>query len=303
MLVAGFLLVGVGTPRVAGASSLTSQASVLGTEIANGASQIRAVSNEIRQAAAAEMAADGRSQRLQLEAAAAASQAATDQARLRNVAVMQFMSGGSGSELTSVLATPGQSLDIQSAFYSATNDMLSERLADYRAAERTLATRRAAAAAAANAARSKLLALEALRSTLSDQEAKENLMLGLVNGKIAALVAQAEQARLAASPTPAEGQPASVSFTSLPPAPPPSSAATPQDFAELRQCESGGNYSDDTGNGYYGAYQFSQSTWNGLGYPGLPSQAPPAVQDRAAETLQARDGWGPWPTCSALLGL
>ena len=39
-------------------------------------------------------------------------------------------------------------------------------------------------------------------------------------------------------------------------------------WAGLRQCESGGNYADNTGNGYYGAYQFSLATWHGLGFPG-----------------------------------
>ena len=49
----------------------------------------------------------------------------------------------------------------------------------------------------------------------------------------------------------------------------------------LRDCESGGNYQDDTGNGYYGAYQFSLGTWERLGLSGLPSSAPPSVQDQA----------------------
>ncbi|HEY2562587.1 MAG TPA: transglycosylase family protein [Acidimicrobiales bacterium] len=75
------------------------------------------------------------------------------------------------------------------------------------------------------------------------------------------------------------------------------------DFAALRQCESGGNYSDNTGNGYYGAYQFSESTWQGMGYSGLPSDASPAQQDQVAEQLQAEQGWSPWPSCSAQLGL
>ena len=74
-------------------------------------------------------------------------------------------------------------------------------------------------------------------------------------------------------------------------------------WAELRQCESGGNYSDNTGNGYYGAYQFSLSTWQGLGYSGLPSAAAPAVQDQAAQRLEARDGWSQWPQCARALGL
>jgi len=82
--------------------------------------------------------------------------------------------------------------------------------------------------------------------------------------------------------------------------PAPSSAGV---WAALRQCESNGNYADDTGNGYYGAYQFSLATWRGLGQGGLPSQAPPAVQDLAAQRLQARSGWGQWPLCSRRLGL
>lgn len=50
---------------------------------------------------------------------------------------------------------------------------------------------------------------------------------------------------------------------------------------ELRTCESRGNYQDNTGNGYYGAYQFSLGTWQRLGFSGLPSDAAPSVQDQA----------------------
>jgi hypothetical protein len=80
-------------------------------------------------------------------------------------------------------------------------------------------------------------------------------------------------------------------------------AATADDFARLRQCESGGNYAINTGNGFYGAYQFDTGTWHGLGYPGLPSAAPPAMQDEAAYKLYDSRGWSPWPACSRKLGL
>jgi hypothetical protein len=83
----------------------------------------------------------------------------------------------------------------------------------------------------------------------------------------------------------------------------PASAATEDDFARLRQCESGGNYLTNTGNGYYGAYQFDLRTWHGLGYSGRPSDAAPPAQDAAAHTLQAQRGWSPWPACSRRLGL
>lgn len=86
----------------------------------------------------------------------------------------------------------------------------------------------------------------------------------------------------------------------------PPAATTPAEgdiWAKLRKCESGGVYTINTGNGYYGAYQFAPSTWRRLGYPGLPHEAPPAVQDEAARKLQAKAGWGQWPACSRKLGL
>jgi hypothetical protein len=88
--------------------------------------------------------------------------------------------------------------------------------------------------------------------------------------------------------------------TTAPPAPPPPSGGV---WYELRMCESGDNYAEDTGNGYYGAYQFALSTWYGLGFSGLPSDASPALQDEAAQELQAEAGWGQWPSCAAQLGL
>ncbi len=100
-------------------------------------------------------------------------------------------------------------------------------------------------------------------------------------------------------PVPPTTTTTSTTTTSTDPAVTPSGGA----WAALRQCESGGDYTEDTGNGYYGAYQFSATTWHGLGYPGLPSDAPPAVQDQAAARLQARSGWGQWPACSRRLGL
>jgi hypothetical protein len=80
-------------------------------------------------------------------------------------------------------------------------------------------------------------------------------------------------------------------------------AAPPDPWPALRQCESDGNYGADSGNGYYGAYQFNISTWRSLGLDGLPSQAAPAEQDRAAQELQARRGWAQWPSCARRLGL
>lgn len=74
-------------------------------------------------------------------------------------------------------------------------------------------------------------------------------------------------------------------------------------FYRLRLCESGNNYAANTGNGYYGAYQFDLTTWRSNGGTGYPHHASPATQDEIAKRLQARRGWAPWPSCSRKLGL
>ncbi len=72
---------------------------------------------------------------------------------------------------------------------------------------------------------------------------------------------------------------------------------TPAQWAALRDCESTNNYLVNTGNGYYGAYQFDQSTWETVGGNGRPHWAAPVVQDARARLLHARRGWFPWPIC------
>ena len=74
-------------------------------------------------------------------------------------------------------------------------------------------------------------------------------------------------------------------------------------FERLAQCESGGNWSINTGNGYYGGLQFNLGTWRGLGFGGYPQQASKATQIAAGQKLQAQRGWSPWPSCSRQLGL
>jgi hypothetical protein len=68
-------------------------------------------------------------------------------------------------------------------------------------------------------------------------------------------------------------------------------------LASIRACESGGNYSTNTGNGYYGAYQFDQQTWNSVGGSGNPANASPAEQDARAQALINSRGSSPWPSC------
>jgi uncharacterized protein YabE (DUF348 family) len=72
----------------------------------------------------------------------------------------------------------------------------------------------------------------------------------------------------------------------------------------LAQCESGGNWAINTGNGYYGGLQFSLGTWQAYGGSGLPSENSREEQIRIATKVRdASGGYGAWPHCSASLGL
>jgi hypothetical protein len=80
----------------------------------------------------------------------------------------------------------------------------------------------------------------------------------------------------------------------------PSSYAT---WDALAECESGGNWAANTGNGYYGGLQFSATTWRSVGGTGLPHEHSRETQILMGQRLQARSGWGQWPACSRELGL
>lgn len=74
----------------------------------------------------------------------------------------------------------------------------------------------------------------------------------------------------------------------------------------LAQCESGGNWRANTGNGYYGGLQFSRRTWTGYGggaYAGTANNASRAQQIAIAEKVLRGQGWNAWPTCSRRMGL
>lgn len=72
----------------------------------------------------------------------------------------------------------------------------------------------------------------------------------------------------------------------------------------LAQCESGGNWSINTGNGYYGGLQFSVSTWRAFGGSGYPHENSKAEQIRIATKVRDnRGGYGDWPACARSLGL
>jgi LysM repeat protein len=78
------------------------------------------------------------------------------------------------------------------------------------------------------------------------------------------------------------------------------SAATASEWDTVAQCESGGNWSINTGNGYYGGLQFSASTWAAYGgtqYAAQANQASKSEQIAVAEKVLASQGKGAWPVC------
>lgn len=77
-------------------------------------------------------------------------------------------------------------------------------------------------------------------------------------------------------------------------------------WQQLAQCESGGNWATNTGNGYYGGLQFSQGTWvahGGTEFAPRADLASPGEQITVAERVRASQGWGAWPACTAGMGL
>ncbi|MFD7731134.1 transglycosylase family protein [Kitasatospora phosalacinea] len=84
-------------------------------------------------------------------------------------------------------------------------------------------------------------------------------------------------------------------------------AAAPVDtWDRVAQCESGGNWSINTGNGFYGGLQFTSSTWRAFGggqYAARADQASRAQQIAVAERVLASQGPGAWPVCSKRAGL
>ena len=93
---------------------------------------------------------------------------------------------------------------------------------------------------------------------------------------------------------------ASIAFTGT------ANAAPDSDWDRLAQCEAGGNWGINTGNGFQGGLQFSPSTWNAHGgqqYAATANQASREEQIAVAEKVLDSQGWGAWPSCSSSLGL
>lgn len=78
-------------------------------------------------------------------------------------------------------------------------------------------------------------------------------------------------------------------------------AAGTHDWDAVAQCESGGNWHINTGNGYYGGLQFSLSSWRYVGGTGYPHEHSRETQIHFAEILLAKQGRGAWPHCGKYL--
>lgn len=122
----------------------------------------------------------------------------------------------------------------------------------------------------------------------------------------AELERQAERRRREAAavsePTPAPAAPTPQPTPAPAPSPAPA-APSGSVWDQLAQCESGGNWSINTGNGYYGGLQFLPSTWHSVGGTGLPHEHSREEQIKRGQILQQRAGWGQWPACARKLGL
>ena len=122
-------------------------------------------------------------------------------------------------------------------------------------------------------------------------------------GQKLVIPAKGEQVKHRPLPAPAVFRALSQERSSAPASPGRSVAVGGSVWDRLAQCESGGNWATNTGNGYSGGLQFSPGTWQANGGSGSASDASRAEQIRVAQRVLASQGWGAWPSCSAQLGL
>jgi LysM repeat protein len=116
------------------------------------------------------------------------------------------------------------------------------------------------------------------------------------------------RAALAASAAPAAPAPTVSADPAAPAAPPAQAAASPPasaggvNWSAIAACESGGNWSISTGNGFYGGLQFTEQTWQAYGggqYASSANLATRGQQIAVAQRVLAGQGIGAWPVCGA----
>ncbi len=243
----------------------------------------------------------------------------TAESKLSTAAVNEFVDQIGTQNTESYFSSSIQNALLKSDFASVATMNISDYLMQVKVDQSQVQTAQTVLQSNLSQAQSALNAVDANKSYIVSEIASEQSTLSSIKGQIESLVQQALQAQLAQEAalkkvtsqhsSSGQGLPSVSGIKSVIAAagvgsgwgsvPAPLDSAT---LAALRGCESGGNYQDNTGNGYYGAYQFSLSTWRALGFAGLPNQSPPSVQDQAASILEQRAGWGQWPACSMMLG-
>jgi hypothetical protein len=308
ILVATAVPAGAGTPSP---GSLEAQASAIAATLARDNSQLDSLGEQYltaradyTRASAAATVTSGVVERIERHID-------RDRAATISAAIGAYANAGTTTDLGSLLVGKPDEAAVEQTYLRYAEDKLSSAIASYQNAAARLHASLAVETHDAAVAKAALAHTTTARVQVVSTLRREQQLYDSVQGRLAKLVAaqlaaqQAAQAKQQA-PGPGGGNqtgPPSLTGTQglgkslIPP------GSLSQDFAELRHCESGGDYQSNSGNGYYGAYQFALQTWLGLGETGLPSNAPPASQDAAAYLLYKRDGWHPWPACSALLGL
>ncbi|WP_305852279.1 transglycosylase family protein [Blastococcus sp. PRF04-17] len=245
-------------------------------------------------------------------AAAAAQEARADLSGARDaVAVFarnSYMSGSTSPVLESLLTSgsPAQALErvalLEAAGSHRSTVLTVAASAQERAAELESEAEDALADAARqqDAARTALAAAEAVQAAaqrqVSDLRTAQSAMQARLDEARSALVALQEQ-RAAAQQATRQAPPRTPSAPAPSPPPP---VRTGHDWDAVAMCESGGNWSINTGNGYYGGLQFSQSTWDAFGgqtYAPRADLATKSEQITVAERVLVGQGPGAWPTC------
>jgi Transglycosylase-like domain len=336
-----FLLLPVGAAVPAGADQSgpdPAQVAALTTQVTREATRIHQLTEQLDQARLQVSSTTTRLAEVSAQHDTTVHALSANRAVLLGQAIRAYMQGGaaqampSSTSATADMTLGREYLRVASGDLTETADQLRQTDANLRAEQAALQSAQQAnlaataqlqvlrtnALAAAATAQSQLDSLQAQLAAQAQAQAQAQAAAsakassvasrptqgGPVNNGLVSVVQQAAGLPIA-TPLATSVAPAGTTPTTAAPVPAASSGGGHAGgvWLSLRRCESSDNYTENTGNGFYGAYQFSQATWTGLGYPGRPDQESPAMQDDAAMKLQAQSGWGQWPACSAALGL
>jgi len=146
----------------------------------------------------------------------------------------------------------------------------------------------------------RVVSLKQVGSAVTTKPRTQVVLVGtaIVHHRAPVLQAKPQQAvKQSPSSAPKRTSPASRSSSSAP------AVASGGVWDKIARCESGGNWSISTGNGFYGGLQFTVSTWRAFGGSGMPNHASRSQQIAVAKRVQASQGWGAWPACTSKLGL